>query len=61
MSFNPIVQEVREAGERFAAETGNDVHRFFEKLRETQAGYAKPLVREPVSHYETASKTTQSS
>ena len=45
---DPIVEEVREAGQLLASEAGNDVHRFFDKLREAQAGYGKPLVREPV-------------
>lgn len=61
MSSDPIVQEVREAGQRLASEAGNDVHRFFDKLRKAQSGYGKPLVREPVPHDETSGRTTQSS
>ena len=57
MSSDPIVQEVREAGRRLASETGNDVHRFFEKLRQAQADYRKALVREPVPHCETPGRT----
>jgi len=51
MSTDPIVDEVRKAGERLASEAGNDLHRFFEKLRQAQEGYGKSLVREPVAHY----------
>jgi len=61
MSPDPIVQEVRKAGQLLASEAGNDVHRFFDKLREAQAGYEKPLVRQPVPHYEGAGKTKPSS
>ncbi len=52
MSTDPIVEEVRDAGKRLAAEAGNDVHRSFEKLREAEAKYGKTLVRNPVPHYE---------
>lgn len=61
MSADPIVEEVRKAGEQLASGAGNDVHRFFEKLREVQRGYARPLVREPIPRQEVAGRTTQSS
>ena len=61
MSSDPIVQEVREAGELLAAEAGNDVHRFFDKLREAQAFYRKPLVEQPVPHHESAGRGDPSS
>jgi hypothetical protein len=60
MKPDPIVKEVRDAGAKLAAEAGNDVHRFFEKLRQAQKGYDKPLIREPVSGYEAASRPKQS-
>ncbi len=34
MSSDQIIQEIGEAGKRLASEAGNDVHRFFQKLRE---------------------------
>jgi uncharacterized Fe-S cluster-containing radical SAM superfamily enzyme len=49
MNPDPIVNEVRDAGAKLAAEAGHDVHRFFEKLREAEKEYGKPLVREPVA------------
>lgn len=52
MDPDPIVEEVRQAGAKLAAEAGYDVHRFFEKLREAERQYGKPLVREPVAGYE---------
>jgi hypothetical protein len=61
MNPDPIVKEVREAGAKLAAEAGYDVHRFFEKLREDEKKYGKPLVREPVAGSETPGKTTSSS
>ncbi|OHB73985.1 MAG: hypothetical protein A2Z25_05670 [Planctomycetes bacterium RBG_16_55_9] len=49
MNPDPIVKEVREAGAKLAAEAGYNVHRFFERLREVQKKYAKPLVQGPVA------------
>ena len=60
MSSDPIVEEVRRAGEELAAEAGNDVHRFFEKLRMAQASYAENLVRRPVSSFRASGRTTPS-
>ena len=60
MSLDPIVAEVRKAGAQLAAEAGNDVHRFFEKLRVVQATYTKKLVREPVPGHETTGRTMSS-
>ena len=60
MNHDPIVQEVRAAGAKLAAEAGHDVHRFFEKLRQAEKKYGKHLVRESPASYETASTTTAS-
>jgi len=60
MSPDPIVREVREAGARLAAEAGNDMHRFFERLRAAEASYGKKLVREPVPSHEASGRTTPS-
>jgi hypothetical protein len=60
MNPDPIVKEVREAGAKLAAEAGNDIHRFFEKLRDAEKKYGKPLVREPAAKYEGTGKTTAS-
>ncbi len=57
MTDDPIIKEAREAGELLASEAGNDVHRFFNMLRDAQSRYGKPLVREPVARYEGVSKT----
>ncbi|MBM4046680.1 MAG: hypothetical protein FJ279_16345 [Planctomycetes bacterium] len=57
MDSDPIVQEVREAGAKLAAKSGNDVHRFFEYLRKAQRKYRRPLVREPVSSAGAAGRT----
>lgn len=61
MSSDPVVEEVRKAGNRLASDAGNDVHRFFEKLRQAQAAYGRQLVREPVARPEAADRTAQSS
>jgi hypothetical protein len=60
MNPDPIVKEVREAGAKLAAEAGNDVHRFFEKLRQAERTYGKPLIREPVAKCETPAGTSTS-
>ena len=60
MNPDPIVKEVREAGAKLAAEAGNDLHCFFEKLRQAEKEYGKPLVREPAAKYEGTGKTTAS-
>ena len=60
MKPDPIVKEVREAGAKLAAEAGCDVHRFFEKLRQAEDRYGKPLVRESPARYEAAGGTTES-
>jgi hypothetical protein len=39
---DPIVSEVRRAGDRLAAEVGGDLHRFFELLREAGRRHAAP-------------------
>ena len=60
MDADPIVKEVRDAGAKLAAEAGNDVYRFFEKLRQAEKKYGKPLVREPAAKYEGTGKTIAS-
>jgi hypothetical protein len=57
MNPDPIVKEVREAGAKLAAEAGYDVHRFFERLREAEKKYTKPLVRGPVASKYRAKRT----
>jgi hypothetical protein len=49
MKPDPIVEEIREAGARLAAEAGYDVHRSFENLREIEKKCDIPLVRKPVA------------
>ena len=60
MKPDPIVKEVREAGAKLAAEAGYDVHRFFEKLRQAEKKYGKPLVREPAISHEATGRTMES-
>lgn len=59
MNPDPIVEEVRQAGARLASDAGNDIHRFFENLREAQKGYGRPLVREPVPSAEPTGRTSR--
>jgi len=61
MAHDPIVKEVRDAGAKLAAEAGNDIHRFFQKLRQAEAKYGRALVREPVASYGTTGKASASS
>jgi hypothetical protein len=44
MPHDPIVAEVRAAGEELARRTGNNVHRFFAHLRRKQRGCKGRLV-----------------
>lgn len=60
MFTNPIVQEVRKASKRLAEEVDNDVHRYFEKLRQAQSQYGTQLVCKPVPHGEAISKIPNS-
>jgi hypothetical protein len=60
MNLDPIVKEVRDAGAKLAAEAGYDVHSFFEKLRQAEKKYGKPLVRESPASYEATGRTTES-
>ncbi len=59
MNPDPIVKEVREAGAKLAAEAGYDVHRFFERLRQAEKKYGKPLVKEAPAGYEAASRKAE--
>ena len=61
MNPDPIVDEVRAAGAKLAAEAGNDVHRFFQNLQKAQKKYGKPLIGEPVPSCEAAISTIASS
>jgi hypothetical protein len=56
---DPIVKEVREAGAKLAAEAGYDVHRFFERLRQAEKKYGKPLVRESPAGFEAADRKAE--
>lgn len=53
------MKEVREAGAKLAAAAGYNVHRFFEKLRQAEKKYGKPLVRETPAGYEAADRATE--
>ena len=59
MNPDPIVKEVREAGAKLAAEAGYDVHRFFERLRQAEKKYGKPLVRESPAGFEAADRKAE--
>ena len=54
---DPIVSEVRDAGEELVKETGGDLHNFFSKLKLVQQGYTDRLAKKkPVKwkeHHET--------
>jgi hypothetical protein len=56
---DPIVKEVREAGAKLAAEAGYDVHRFFERLRQAEKKYGKPLVKESPGGFEAAGRKAE--
>ena len=47
MWIDPIVEEVREAGDKLAREAGYDLHEFCRRIREDQQQYADRLVRLP--------------
>jgi hypothetical protein len=47
MYEDPIVTEVRAAGQILADEAGGDLHVFFQRLREAQKQYPERLVRAP--------------
>ena len=40
MRKDPIVEEVRRAGDKIARECGYDLHRFCERLRQTEREFA---------------------
>lgn len=46
MYQDPIVKEVRKAGEKLAQKANYDVHTFFEDLRQTEIKYSDRIVRE---------------
>ncbi|MEI6705117.1 MAG: hypothetical protein WCL71_16550 [Deltaproteobacteria bacterium] len=49
MKRDPIIEEVRKAGENLAREAGYDVHTFFNMLRERENSHAARVVsRTPV-------------
>lgn len=51
MKKDPIIEEVRKAGENLAREAGYDVHTFFNLLREREKLHAARLVsRSPVKY-----------
>ena len=47
MYNDPIVTEVRSAGQLLAEEAGGDLHLFFQRLREAQKQYPERLVPAP--------------
>ncbi|ETX09146.1 MAG: hypothetical protein ETSY2_01225 [Candidatus Entotheonella gemina] len=47
MYEDPIVTEVRQAGQCLADEAEGDLHIFFQRLREAQKKYPERLVRAP--------------
>ena len=58
MRKDPIVEEVRNAGNSLAAQAGNDLHEFCERLRKAQSQDAQRLVRrEPKRNLKSGSKS----
>jgi hypothetical protein len=51
MTKDPIIEEVRKAGENLAKESGYNVHSFFNLLREREQRHASRLVSGPVVGY----------
>ncbi len=47
MHQDPIVAEVRKAGQSLADRAGGDMHVFFENLRSVQEGYRNRMVDTP--------------
>ncbi len=47
MYTDPIVTEVRQAGQRLAEQAGGDVHTFFQRLRDAQQHYHGRVVHAP--------------
>jgi hypothetical protein len=47
MYEDPIVAEVRKAGQVLAEQAGGDVHVFFQHLRDAQEQYRKRVVKSP--------------
>ncbi len=48
MYKDPIVAEIRQAGQVLAEEAGSDLHVFFEHLRDSQMQYKERLIRSPL-------------
>ena len=48
MYEDPIVTEVRTAGQVLAEQAGGDLHTFFQRLREAQKQYSERLVQAPL-------------
>ena len=55
MYEDPIVTEVRKAGQALAEQAEGDLHTFFENLREVQQNYQDRLVQTPLSPSQEAS------
>ena len=55
MYEDPIVAEVRKAGQALAEQAEGDLHTFFENLREVQQNYQDRLVQTPLSPSQEAS------
>ena len=45
MIRDPVVEEVRKAGEEMAREANYDIHTYFENMRKSKQKYADRLVR----------------
>ena len=45
MYEDPIVAEVRKAGQNLAEQAGGDIHTFFEHLRDAQQRYRERIVQ----------------
>jgi hypothetical protein len=48
MYEDPIVTEVRTAGQMLAEQAAGDLHTFFQRLREAQKQYLERLVQTPL-------------
>ncbi len=61
MYEDPIVTEVREAGQALAEQAKGDLHQFFQNLREAQKQYQDRLVQAPFRRLQTVESDLQHS
>jgi hypothetical protein len=59
MTHDPIVTEVRQAGQALAEQAGGDLHTFFERLRKAQEQYSDRLGQPPTRQSEAVQARTQ--